>query len=61
MIPLYCAYLARDSVSHFIPVINQEVKTVATKGLFTWRWKTPGKLGNLPVHIISQVVTIPIM
>ena len=25
-----------------------------TKGLFTWRWGTPGKWGNPPFHIISH-------
>ena len=24
------------------------------KGLFTWRWGTPGRWGNQPVHIISH-------
>jgi len=43
------------------------VRRSAIKGLFTWRWESRGSWGDLlrwgnpPVHIISHMVTPPIM
>ena len=68
-------FLNTRSVAHVLSVVNiNQLEAFVDKkwqsplqGLFTWRWGTPGRRGNplrwgnLPVHIISHMVTPPIM
>ena len=37
---------------------DYHTSAVKTKGLFTWRWGTPGRWGNPPFHIISYFILI---
>ena len=52
-----------EPFSHeIISVKKQQVNTVAVKGLFTWRWGTPGRWsplrgGNPPVNVIFQSIS----
>ena len=41
----------------FVISISAVILKRNIKILFTWRWGTPGRCGNPPVHIISRMAT----
>ena len=52
-IPISMVMFARSS-NTWTPALEGFCVLTITKGLFTWKWGTPGRWGNPPIHIISH-------